>query len=77
MKVTDGAKIFIKNETLDKYIFVLRDNKPTIPRPNTWSILGGGIEEGETPLEAVLREVKEEFDIDLYDVKKIHTMKIE
>lgn len=30
-----------------------------------WGFFGGGIEEGETPLEAVIRESKEELDIDL------------
>jgi len=30
-----------------------------------WGYFGGGIEEGETPLEAVIRETKEELSIDI------------
>lgn len=30
----DGVKILIKNDELNKYIFVLRDDKPNIPDPN-------------------------------------------
>jgi 8-oxo-dGTP diphosphatase len=66
---TDGAKAFIKNKKLGKYLFFLRDNKPGIPNPGCWSLLGGGIEPGETPLEALKRELKEETNIKIYDIK--------
>jgi len=33
--------------------------------PLVWSFFGGLAEEGETPLEAVIREVKEELDLDI------------
>jgi len=33
--------------------------------PNTWSTIGGGIEEGESFLECLTREIKEELGIDL------------
>ncbi len=74
MRVTDGAKIFIKNDALDKYLFVLRDNIDTIPEPNTWSLIGGGLEDNETPLEAVNREISEEINIHIYDVHPFHKM---
>ena len=32
--------------------------------PNTWSVVAGAIEEGETPLESIKRELKEETQID-------------
>jgi 8-oxo-dGTP diphosphatase len=44
----------------NKILLFLRDNKSRIPYPNHWQIPGGGIEEGETPLEAVKRELEEE-----------------
>jgi len=50
-----------------KILFLLRDNKPTIPYPNQWDILGGIVEEGETPEEAIVREMKEEIELDLQD----------
>ncbi|MFC1651951.1 NUDIX domain-containing protein [Patescibacteria group bacterium] len=76
MRITDGAKIFIKNETLNKYLFVLRDNKPNIPQPNKWSLFGGGIENGESPIEAVKRELSEEINIDVFDIEPIYSKKI-
>ncbi len=36
-----------------------------------WVLPGGGVEEGETPEEAVLRELKEETSIDARMIKKI------
>ena len=50
-------------------MFYLRDNKPGIPFPQHWDLIGGHIEEGETPDEALVRETKEELDIDLKDFK--------
>lgn len=38
--------------------------------PNMWSQTGGGVDEGETTLQACLRECKEELGIDL-DLKNI------
>lgn len=46
-------------------LLYLRDNKPGIPFPNCWDLIGGHIEEGETPEEALIREVKEELGITL------------
>lgn len=71
MIIKEGSKVFIKNQKLGKYLFFLRDDKPTIPNPNMWGLLGGGIEKGESPLEAALREVKEETNITIYDIKEL------
>ncbi len=71
MIILEGSKVFIKNKNLGKYLFFLRDDKPTIPNPNMWGLLGGGIEEGESPLEAIIREVKEETNITIYDLKEL------
>tara|TARA_Y100000310_G_scaffold316251_1_gene367726 strand:- start:58 stop:456 length:399 start_codon:yes stop_codon:yes gene_type:complete len=45
----------------------LRDDKQSIPFPNNWAVLGGHVEEGETILEALKRELKEEIDYDVQD----------
>ncbi|HBI33581.1 MAG TPA: hypothetical protein DEA43_00475 [Candidatus Moranbacteria bacterium] len=71
MDIKDGAKVFIKNEKLGKYLFFLRDNKPIIPNPNTYGLLGGGIEKGEEPMEALRREIQEESNIIISDIEEL------
>lgn len=48
-----------------KLLIYLRENKPEIPFPNHWDFFGGHVEEGETPEQAVVREIREELNIDL------------
>jgi 8-oxo-dGTP diphosphatase len=58
------AAIILENDK-GQFLLALRDNKPGIPFPNHWDLIGGHVEEGETPEEALIREAKEELDIDL------------
>ena len=58
------AAIILENDK-GEILLYLRDNKPGIPFPDHWDLIGGHVEEGETPEEALVREVKEELDIDL------------
>lgn len=60
-----AAVIFVNEE--NEILLYLRDNNPSIPYPNTWALIGGHIEKGETPLLALKREVKEEIG---YEIKK-------
>ncbi len=60
------AAIILENDK-GEFLLYLRDNKPGIPFPLCWDLIGGHVEEGETPEEALVREVKEELDIDLMD----------
>ncbi|EKD25629.1 MAG: hypothetical protein ACD_80C00011G0016 [uncultured bacterium (gcode 4)] len=46
-------------------LLLLRDNKPNIPFPNTWDMIGWHVEDDETFEEALVREVQEEIEIDL------------
>jgi len=52
-------------DRFNRLLIYLRDDKPEIPFPNHWDFFGGHLEEGETPEEALVREVKEEIGIDL------------
>lgn len=45
-----------------KLLLLLRDDKPDILWPGTWSLIGGAIEPGETPFMTARRELKEEID---------------
>ena len=58
------AAIILENDN-GEFLLYLRDNKPTIPFPDHWDLIGGHVEEGETPEQALVREVKEELDIEL------------
>lgn len=69
MKPKDGAKIIIFSS--DKILLFHRDNIPTIRSPDCWQLVGGGIEEGETPEQRLIREVKEEVSYSLKEFKLI------
>jgi 8-oxo-dGTP diphosphatase len=58
------AAIILENDN-GEILLYLRDNKPGIPFPHHWDLIGGHIEEEETPEEALIREVKEEINFDL------------
>ena len=64
------AAAIIKNKD-EKFLFYLRDNKPSIPYPNCWSLLGGHVEGDETLEEALRREIKEEIEYELPDISFI------
>lgn len=69
MRIPDGAKVFIRNKNTGKFLFVLRENISNITNPGRWGLIGGGIKDGETPLEALEREVKEESNIEIHDIE--------
>jgi len=62
------AAIILENDK-GEFLLYLRDNKPDIPFPDYWDLIGGHVEEGETPEQALVREVKEELGIDLKEYR--------
>jgi 8-oxo-dGTP diphosphatase len=61
MKKTRPQCGLIIENAKGEILLQLRDNKPGLEYPNCWGTFGGQIEEGETPQEALVREVKEEL----------------
>ena len=42
------AAVILENDN-DEILLYLRDKKPGIPFPDCWDLIGGHVEEGETP----------------------------
>ncbi len=67
------AKAFVVHD--HKIILILRDNEKDLDDPNSWSLPGGNVEEGESALSAIKRELKEELNIDPGDVIELEVIK--
>jgi len=60
-------------ENANRVLLYLRDDSLTIPSPNKWAVMGGIVEQDETPLQAVAREFFEELEsIKTEELIKIH-----
>lgn len=76
--VNDYVGIIIENNN-GEFLFQLRDNNPNIKNKNKWSLFGGGVDNEESPLNAAIRELKEELGIKISktQLKKILTITID
>lgn len=52
-------------DSSNRLLLFLRDDIPGLPYANMWDIPGGHVEEGETPEQCIVREMKEEIGISL------------
>ena len=59
MKRIPCVAIILENRE-GEVLLLLRDNKSTITFPNHWTLIGGKVEDGETPEMATHRELAEE-----------------
>ena len=57
-----------------KILFQLRDENGR--NPNKWGIFGGGIKKGEKPINALIREIKEELGIKISKLDILKKYKI-
>jgi 8-oxo-dGTP diphosphatase len=65
-----GTSILLVNDR-DQIMLVLRENINGIPYPNCWDVLGGNVEENESPRQCIIREMKEELELEV-DSKELH-----
>ncbi|MSU91302.1 NUDIX domain-containing protein [Rhodobacteraceae bacterium 2CG4] len=56
---TRGALVAVRDRQ-GRELMQLRDHRPGVAHPGCWGFFGGGVEPGETLLEAALRELQEE-----------------
>lgn len=61
MKRKGASIIFVNGKK--QILLLLRDDKPGIPYPNMWDVPGGHVEDGETPEQCIVREMKEEMGL--------------
>ncbi|MFH1585823.1 MAG: NUDIX domain-containing protein [archaeon] len=61
-----GSAIVLQSD--GKVLLQLRDNIESIPHPNKWGLFGGTLEEGESHLQTIIREIKEELEINLEEL---------
>ncbi len=61
-----GATVLLRRPD-GSFLMQLRDDGGgvPIPCPNMWNFPGGAVEPNETPLEAAVREIAEEFEIQI------------
>ena len=58
---------------LDNKILLLKRVKPSTDVLGFWELPGGGLEYGETPNQALIRELKEETGLDIVIIKPAYT----
>ncbi len=53
---------------------LLQQRSDDVPQPGKWSLFGGSVEAGETPEQALVREIKEELNYDLVTFEEFYRM---
>ena len=67
MKHSGASIIFINDRK--QLLLLLRDDKPSLPYRNMWDAPDGHVETDETPEDCIVREMKEEMNLELNDFR--------
>lgn len=68
-EIRPRASVLVTNG--DKFVLIFRHKNGQ----DYYAIPGGGIEEGETPEQAAVREIQEELGLDIYNLENISRIK--
>ncbi len=60
-----GVSLAVITTAKDKILMYLRDDKANLPFAGCWDLLGGQVESGELPAQAIVREVFEEIELSI------------
>lgn len=66
--MVDTVLVYIEKN--DQYLLIYRNKKKNDINEGKWIGVGGHIEKGETPIDAMIREVKEETNLDVLSYVK-------
>lgn len=69
VKINRNSGALIYSSSTKRFLFLLRDSQKK--HKGTWGLVGGGLLPDERPLEALLRESKEELSVDFSNNKII------
>jgi 8-oxo-dGTP pyrophosphatase MutT (NUDIX family)/GNAT superfamily N-acetyltransferase len=61
MALRKSANVLFIDDS-ERVLLRLRDDRPDLPYPGQWDLVGGAVEPGETIREAAVREVEEEIE---------------
>ena len=75
MKRKGTSIIFVNDQK--QILLLLRDDKPGLPYRNMWDIPGGHVENGETPEQCIVREMKEELGLTLEQFELFSVMEFD
>ncbi len=64
------ATVLLFDRTGKLLIYLRDEDKAWLPYPGYWDLFGGLVEKGETPEQALVREVKEELGYELREYRK-------
>jgi 8-oxo-dGTP pyrophosphatase MutT (NUDIX family) len=69
LRPSDAVAALLLDEK-GRYIMQRRDEKDGIFYPGHWGCFGGAVESGESPLEALRRELREELELEIGEAER-------
>ncbi len=68
------VKIILINKK--EILLYKRDNKPSISYPGYWDLIGGAVEKNESEKQALKREIKEEINCEIKNIKFVKKIQL-